>query len=360
MRSVYTTLLILLAGSGLFAQRINDCGTKDPLRAIKPDNERARIMATETSFPLLMKVFVHVIADDSGNNVAAGDSSVMRQMENMRQFFAAHNICFILAGYEQINNTDLNNHNVDTESSELVPFLIPGLMNIFIHKSLSGNDGNLNGNAYNIPNFFLSVVGSAIQSLTNLSTTAHEMGHCFGLYHTFRSTNNGNTTENVARSGTCKNCEDEGDLLCDTPADREVDETVISQTNCVYTGNMVDDCNVPLQMAPTNIMTYGRRSCRNNFTTGQGIRATSFILSTSYLSDAIAPDVLNIGFNANVSSGRFFALARNSVSINTGSFNISGPALANMNSTVVTLNPGVTLTPSGSGYTHVRTNNLCQ
>lgn len=72
-------------------------------------------------------------------------------------------------------------------------------------------------------------------STTNLSTTAHEMGHCLGLYHTFQGGD-----ENVARSGNCANCTTTGDGLCDTEADPHSDSydtgNVIDTITCNYFG----------------------------------------------------------------------------------------------------------------------------
>lgn len=356
-------LLIFISVSGHIHAQRDDCGTPSPKFRLYPDSIFAQQMRTAVTYPLLMKVFVHVIADDDGSDVAAGDSSVMRQMQNMRDFYAPHGICFILAGYEQINSTDLNLHNTDTEEAELSGFLVEDVMNVFVHTSLSDNDGTLNGSAYDIPNYYLSVVRGAMTSTTNRSTLAHEMGHDFGLLHTFQSRRNANNdliTENVARSGSCKNCASEGDLLCDTEADRNISDNLINATNCTYTGSATDDCSTALIMAPTNIMTYGRRPCRSVFTTAQGNRAEDFILTTSYLTDAIAPDAITIATNVNFSSGRRFYVARNSVSVTASSLSITGTALVNFAAKEVTIPPGVTFAPTGNGYTAIRANGLCQ
>jgi hypothetical protein len=363
---VKTILLITLLGiyhPCSYAQEVRECGTPAGKTRVFPDTTNIHLMAPMATYPLLVKVFVHVVANDDGTNVAAGDSSVMRQMENMRQFYAAHGICFILAGYEQINSTDLNNQNADTEEAELFPFLIPNMINVFVHANLVDNDGGLNGNAYGIPNYYLSISRSAITSTQNRSTLSHEMGHDFGLYHTFQGRDDGSGTiirENVARSGNCKNCDTEGDLLCDTKADRNNDADVISETTCAYIGSMNDACGTALQMEPTNIMTYGRRSCRDHFTAGQGNRAEGFILTTNFLTNALAADALLLTLPVSLNSGRVFYIARNSVTVNTTSFNITGSARANMSSREVTLSPGITLSPSGNGYTWVGAKSFCQ
>lgn len=351
-------VLLLFNCVSVYAQN-NDCGT-NPTTRIYPDTTLSRQMRTTATYPLLIKVFVHVVADDDASDLAAGDSSIMRQMKNMRDFYAPHGICFIIAGYEQINSSSLNILYA-SEENDLLPFVRSNKINVFFHKELyAGWQEYLNGNTYNIPNHYLSVVGSAAKSLTNRSTLAHEMGHCFGLYHTFQArTDNGSTLrENVARSGTCKNCITEGDLLCDTDADREIDENLIGSISCSYSGSMQDACNTTLLMTPTNIMTYGRRSCRNVFTTAQGNRAQDFILSD--FANYIAPDAISLSTNQTFTSGAREYLARNSVTITATDFRLTGTTTTNFNAPQIVIPPGTLFSPGQGGYTAVRANGLCQ
>jgi hypothetical protein len=353
----------LLWISSATAQR-SDCGTKPGAKPLYVDIsiEQNSVQAT---YPLLMKVFVHVIANDDGTLRAVEDTSMLRQLENMRQFYAAHNICFILAGIEQINSTDLNTHDADSEESELSAFLVPDVLNIFVHRTLFDNDGSLNGIAYNIPNYYLSLVASAVESADNRSTTAHEMGHCFGLYHTFERHFG---TENIPRSGDCRNCTVAGDLLCDTRADPHSDTYDTGtriDANCNFTGTLTQACdgtNITFNMDPHNVMAYGRRACRDVFTSGQGARARSVIETEAMLQSCISPENANVSTNQNITSGRRFYVARNSITIDPASFVVSNTARVNISSNIeIVLKPGVTLSPTGTnGYTSVAISSLCQ
>jgi hypothetical protein len=220
------------------------------------------------------------------------------------------------------------------------------------------NTGGLNGIAYHILNWYLSIVGSAISSGTNISTLPHEMGHDFGLYHTFE-TFNGARIENVARTGLCTNCTYSGDQLCDTEADPE--NTPVDN-NCIYTGTALDGCNMPYTPNTHNIMTYGNRSCRDFFTLGQGSRARFYLESLSYMADLIAPDDVYIGIfeSANMTTGKTFVLARNTVVINSPSYLASGSAQLNVSAHRIQLEPGVRFSPETGGYTKIRSNTLCQ
>lgn len=360
---------LLQAIAAMPQQRQNDCGTpvRFPLKV--PDaalaQQRAQQLSPLISLPYPVKVFVVIFANSDGSNVAATEADVLRQFANMRDFYAPRNICFILTGIDQVNNTDLNNLDTDTEEGELSPFVRANSLTVFVHASLfSGADGSWNGFAYDIPNNYLSIVSGALSSTTNLSTLAHEMGHCLGLYHTFQSrrdADNNIIRENRDRSGACKNCDTEGDLLCDTDADRNNDDTNISATTCNYIGPTVfDACGDALLMEPTNIMTYGLRSCRDNFTANQGSRAQSFILTTAYLLNSVAEDDLQVIATATFSTGERIYAARNTVVVNNGvqTLNYTGSSQTYISSRAVTVRPNTTFAP-GTGMVHIRPGTLC-
>ena len=132
-------------------------------------------------------------------------------------------------------------------------------------------------------------------------TLAHELGHWFGLYHTFETSNG---EESVTRDelDSCFDCEDDGDLLCDTPADYGTDWCDEGSDNCSCSGNTdVDDCGDMSGSVDNgqedscndqydddillNIMAYGCRPCAHDFSQGQVDRmwmyATARLLQSS-------------------------------------------------------------------------------
>jgi Metallo-peptidase family M12 len=349
-------------------QEPKECGTPVtfPLKKIDSALLQQRLAArgVAATLPYPVKIFVVIFADNDGSNVAVTETEVLRQIGNMQSFYAPRNICFILTGITQVNSTDLNSQDTDTETIELSPYVRNNHVTIFVHAALfSTSDGSWNGFAYGIPNTFLSMVRGAINSTSNLSTLAHEMGHCFGLYHSFQSrTTNGVTTrENVARSGGCKNCDDEGDLLCDTNADRNIDDVEVSASTCNYLGNATDACGSSLLMTTTNIMTYGRRSCRDNFTAGQGTRARAFLITDLGLLGALADDAIVVIPNVNVNSGERIYAARNTLSVDPAStITYSGSSRTYFSSKAVTIRDGIIFSPStNTGLVHIRAGTFC-
>lgn len=96
-------------------------------------------------------------------------------------------------------------------------------------------------------------------------TGTHEVGHTFGLYHTFLSTTAGCGTE----------CDTTGDEVCDTPPNKssggcsQLANTCFNDTlgNSVYDSNIVDQVE--------NYMSYN--NCQNMFSLGQKVRMRGFI-----------------------------------------------------------------------------------
>jgi hypothetical protein len=135
----------------------------------------------------------------------------------------------------------------------------------------------------------------------NPSTFAHEIGHYFDLYHTH------DTTFGVeCPSG--NNCTTAGDLLCDTPADPDLNQETDVDTACTWTGSAATPMGCDMtNYAPStrNMMSNSRKTCRDAFT-GNQISKLLNILTTeanrsnliNTLTKYVAPDG---GLNTNCS-----------------------------------------------------------
>lgn len=117
-----------------------------------------------------------------------------------------------------------------------------------------------------------------IGSSTSSSSLSHEVGHFFGLHHPHKNWKKGKRKqEAVDRNRRFKRpfnhkliCEENGDKLCDTPA--EPDLNIYTDNDCNYTNpeNIKDNWGDSYMPDTKNIMSYTRnRECRDKFTPQQ-------------------------------------------------------------------------------------------
>jgi len=143
---------------------------------------------------------------------------------------------------------------LDEENEMLAQFFQPNVINVYYVDEIINMPGDVTtpaGYAY-FPG------GLDVIMMTKGGgqwTLAHEMGHFFGLYHTFEG--GGNELVNGS------NCAFTGDLVCDTPADING-----NSDGCVYT-DMTPDPNGDIYTPyMSNIMSY-YGGCEIEFTGGQ-------------------------------------------------------------------------------------------
>jgi PKD repeat protein len=98
-------------------------------------------------------------------------------------------------------------------------------------------------------------------------TLTHEVGHCFGLLHTFQS-------------GCGSNCSSSGDFICDTPpVANSTGGCNTSQNSCSNDSNGPDPYNTDVVDQIENYMSYD--ACQNMFTLEQQAAMESTLNSTS-------------------------------------------------------------------------------
>ncbi|MEZ6004897.1 MAG: M43 family zinc metalloprotease [Planctomycetota bacterium] len=190
--------------------------------------------------------------------------------------FAPAHIEFCLAAPVDIILSDAFYFDIDTmaEIDALrTTNVVPGMLNIYFTENLAYEFGGLCG----ISSFTTSSVqgiamnNSCTATFDNHSTFSHEIGHYFDLYHT-HETAFGEECVNAS------NCLFAGDLVCDTPADPNVNGLV--DQNCFYTGGAVDSCNgQSYNPSTSNLMSYSRKECRTHFSPMQIFRAEATLVN---------------------------------------------------------------------------------
>ena len=316
--------------------------------------------------PYYVRVFIRIVREDDGTLPGCTMEQAIQNFNEMNAQYNAHNICFQLVGLDFVNDSYLNNFNNSANIDVVYPDYIrnnnldvAGAITIFVHYSYLNNSGS-SGNAYGIPNNFLSVARWAATSSGVHSIFGHEMGHCLGLYHTFQKQNS--VQESVTRNSgnSCYNCDTDGDLCCDTPADYTNSQDYTNGTTCDYVRNFTNACD-GFQYNPTtiNIMSYQPWSCISftgtALTANQRTRMHASILNVfSPIYSRVAEDnVVLSGVTVNTNVVRVYS-AKNNVSNSNGfALNNTGSAkvyYAAGNS--ITFNPGVLLSPGAGGLSN--------
>lgn len=315
------------------------------------------------SAPYNIRVFIRIVREDNGTLPGCTMETALQNFNEMNDQYNAHNICFQLVGMDFVNDSYLNNFNTSANLDEVYPDYIKdnnldvdGAITIFIHYNFLFNTGS-SGNAYGIPNNFLSVARWAVNSSTVHSIFGHEMGHCLGLYHTFQR--HDGVQEAVTRNAgnNCYNCNTEGDLCCDTPADYTDSQDNTSSSTCNYSGTATNACD-GLQYNPStvNIMSYQPWSCISF--TSTALTANQRTRMHATINNVSGPVFSRVSEN-NVAQGSV-TTSSNAVRVYAAKNNFTTQAAATISHSGsskvyyaagdgITFSPGVTFTPGSTG-----------
>ncbi|MVM39925.1 hypothetical protein GO730_23810 [Spirosoma sp. HMF3257] len=172
-------------------------------------------------------------------------------------------------------------------------------VNRFVNQGLSGFAYYPDNAIYSTRSFILAGQYTNADYVSDL-TIPHELGHNFGLIHTFGNSNGTSFTDELVTRGAGANCSSAGDLICDTPADPYTygSNYTINVNGCPQYNpdNLIRDANGDAYLPSiTNMMSY-YSACTHDFTPGQYDRMQAGLAlrqtHTAYTLDAPATDVV--------------------------------------------------------------------
>jgi Concanavalin A-like lectin/glucanases superfamily/Bacterial Ig domain/Secretion system C-terminal sorting domain/Kazal-type serine protease inhibitor domain/Pregnancy-associated plasma protein-A/SprB repeat len=245
----------------------NECGTTVPENWLFPHQEFANFRnqvansAEQAMDSIPIKAHVAKNSDGSGSLT---EHQVMVAIVALNERFANTGMQFFLCkSIDYIDNDDIFNFESSNENL-ILPYQSDKALNVYFVNSVKVNNKEVCGYTY------LPYTGPRLIILDNIcalntTTFAHEMGHYWGLLHTFGKGNDKTKSKELVNGS---NCRTEGDMLCSTPADPGVDDSNVNE-DCQYFGTKLDTNLQLYRPDVSNLMSYAPYMCRRNFTSEQ-------------------------------------------------------------------------------------------
>lgn len=269
MKHLSLLLTALLLASSLFAQ--SDCGTVVPpgYESTMAQRLAQAPVAAAGGGLIIVPVHIHLMRESDGNSTLTLQQ-IQTELDSVNFYYQNAGLIFIECLEAEMIDDD-NSYNFESsihQSDMLNNHFTQNVLNLYFANTVSLSSSPVCGYSW-FPGGPDAAFISGVCA-TNGSTLAHEIGHYMGLMHT----HGGSSGELVDGS----NCSQQGDLICDTPADPGLSGLV--DNACMYTGTALDANNQPYQPDVTNIMSYSRKVCRTSFTTMQYA-----VINATYWSD---------------------------------------------------------------------------
>lgn len=242
-------ILLPLIGLAQTEKPSNWCGSEYPADMI-PHLERASQDIVNGNFrtggDYTLPLTIHVLHNTNGSG-GVSEASVFDVFCGTSEKFDEYGIDLYLREIKHINNSNFNSNPGSDGTLDLL-YSVNGTVNIFVHSAVSGQDlcGVYKGSATGQVSTGAPDLIQVSSVCWGASTLIHELGHYFGLPHTFfgfeGSGLNCNTQSNSGERMDGSNCTTKGDRICDTPPDYSSDRWNCSSTNTFYEYPS-NDCN---------------------------------------------------------------------------------------------------------------------
>ena len=240
------------------------CGTVVPANSVQLERTFITKNYQALTTCLNKTLSIHfIIVTDSLNNTGITVPAIQAAVQYLNTWYAPVCLSFQACTFDTVYSYKYNKWHFSPDDAEFrVLYCKENMINIVLVSTIITPGGAAGyaplGNApSSSPHHDLIVLQKA--NIGSGPLFPHEIGHFFGLYHTFETSLG---VEFVNES----NCASTGDLLCDTPAD--INPAPVSGS-CVWTGTNRDPHNDLYTPLLGNIMSYHNVSCPLSFTTDQ-------------------------------------------------------------------------------------------
>lgn len=285
-------LLLLVCLAGYLPAAAQDyCGQAGTLSTELENQIRAGNPPNSCNYTV--RVFFHLVRHANGSG-GQNASVITAVLNNFNTAFNLKGINFQNQGYDEVL-TDTYYDFLPKDDSQFFSLIslqsVGNAINVYLldDSAMNGGRAVIGGNAMVIGGGYIIPFSNPTQTqlLVPSLASAHEMGHCLGLYHTFEQSFG---TEFVNES----NCQTTGDLVCDTNAETP-DFKFTENSNCQRTITKQDPNGDFYNWDIGNIMNYARPSCYSGFTNGQAVRMKATMGMGQGIAAAIQQTPLYVG-----------------------------------------------------------------
>lgn len=277
-RFLHLIFILVLLGSTTFSG-YSQCGTMVPSshRLNPPIMEGLSRDVIQYDLNKTLSVHIYIVAS-SFNSWDYSSADYLPNWEEANSYFELMGMTFEICSetlipnyqYNFISDKDEPDPGFRRELDMRAEFYTDNVINVYYVGDIDHSSGlNVDGYAYFPGGADVIVLKKDHGDLT----IEHELGHFFGLYHTFE-------TDLGLEFVDGSNCESSGDLVCDTPADNDGN---INQADCQYNDLSTDANGDHYTPYLSNIMSY-YGDCRCKFSVGQYNRmAWTYLNERNYL-----------------------------------------------------------------------------
>ncbi|KAI5795765.1 hypothetical protein EDC01DRAFT_64031 [Geopyxis carbonaria] len=250
---------------------IRKCGAPEPSKELIAANQRfagedaanASLAGELFAQAVSVDTYFHVLR--SGTSESAGnipDADLYEQLDVLNADYASAGISFNLIEITRTTNANYFNDNSESAMKSALRQGDYSTLNVYFQNLQDGllgycyfpvsspSSSDLNYDGCSV--LYSSVPGGSATNYNLGKTLTHEVGHWFGLYHTFQ--------------GGCSG----GDSVADTPAEAS------AASGCPTGRNTCTGSQYPGVDPIHNFMDYTYDSCMTEFTANQGTRMNQF------------------------------------------------------------------------------------